>query len=88
MERLPWPAASVADKISPGSGFYPALLPIPVGLFPFNQPPPIAPFIFADLGSDPSRNPRYKTEICRNFKERSRCIYGDQVWALLSLLSG
>lgn len=23
-------------------------------------------------------NPRYKTEICRNFKERSRCIYGDQ----------
>ena len=22
-------------------------------------------------------NPRYKTEICRNFKERSRCVYGD-----------
>lgn len=25
-----------------------------------------------------SGNPRYKTEICRNFKERSRCIYGDR----------
>ena len=23
-------------------------------------------------------NPRYKTEICRNFKERSRCVYGDK----------
>jgi hypothetical protein len=23
-------------------------------------------------------NTRYKTEICRNFKERSNCIYGDQ----------
>ena len=23
-------------------------------------------------------NPRYKTEICRNFKERSKCIYGDK----------
>jgi butyrate response factor 1 len=22
--------------------------------------------------------PRYKTEICRNFKERSKCIYGDR----------
>ena len=21
-------------------------------------------------------NPRYKTEMCRNFKERSKCIYG------------
>eukprot|EP00095_Tigriopus_kingsejongensis_P003644 maker-scaffold606_size125303-snap-gene-0.18 protein:Tk03644 transcript:maker-scaffold606_size125303-snap-gene-0.18-mRNA-1 annotation:"zinc finger protein" len=27
--------------------------------------------------ADPS-NPRYKTEVCRNFKERSKCIYGDQ----------
>ena len=27
---------------------------------------------FADLS-----NPRYKTEICRNFKERARCVYGD-----------
>ena len=24
-------------------------------------------------------NPRYKTEICRNFKERSKCIYGDYI---------
>jgi len=23
-------------------------------------------------------NPRYKTEMCRNFKERSKCVYGDQ----------
>lgn len=23
-------------------------------------------------------NPRYKTEICRNFKERSKCVYGDK----------
>merc|ERR1711988_963128 len=23
-------------------------------------------------------NPRYKTEICRNFKERAKCIYGDK----------
>ena len=23
-------------------------------------------------------NPRYKTEICRNFKERATCVYGDQ----------
>jgi len=23
-------------------------------------------------------NPRYKTEMCRNFKEKSKCIYGDQ----------
>ena len=29
-------------------------------------------------GPSSSRNPRYKTEMCRNFKERSRCIYGDQ----------
>lgn len=29
-------------------------------------------------GSGGNRNPRYKTEMCRNFKERSRCIYGDQ----------
>lgn len=64
--------------MNPNLGFFPALLPIPDGLFPFNRPPPIMPIIFADLGSDPSRNPRYKTEICRNFKERSRCIYGDQ----------
>jgi len=25
---------------------------------------------------NPEKNPRYKTEICRNFKERSNCIYG------------
>ncbi len=25
-----------------------------------------------------SMNPRYKTEICRNFKERSKCVYGDK----------
>jgi len=23
-------------------------------------------------------NPRYKTEMCRNFKEKARCVYGDQ----------
>merc|ERR1712226_1182709 len=23
-------------------------------------------------------NPRFKTEICRNFKERNKCIYGDR----------
>ena len=23
-------------------------------------------------------NPRYKTEICRNFKETNKCIYGEQ----------
>ena len=63
------------------------LLPTP---FPnagvhFNKPPPILftapppdPTLDA-LSSDPTRNPRYKTEICRNFKERARCIYGDQV---------
>ena len=53
----------------------------------FNKPPPLIfsappPEIVSDLSSessDPTRNPRYKTEICRNFKERNRCIYGDQV---------
>ena len=25
---------------------------------------------------DRFENPRYKTEMCRNFKERSKCIYG------------
>merc|ERR1712228_373687 len=32
------------------------------------------------MSLDPERmgNPRYKTEICRNFKERSKCIYGDK----------
>jgi len=29
--------------------------------------------VFAD-----GTNPRYKTEVCRNFKERSKCVYGDQ----------
>merc|ERR1711879_468244 len=31
---------------------------------------------FDPFGQD--KNSRYKTEICRNFKERSNCIYGDQ----------
>ena len=22
--------------------------------------------------------PRFKTEICRNFKERNKCVYGDR----------
>lgn len=83
MERQVWPSSAapsdnLSNPVNPNLGFFPALLPIPDGLFPFNRPPPIMPIIFADLGSDPSRNPRYKTEICRNFKERSRCIYGDQ----------
>ena len=30
------------------------------------------------LENDKFLNPRYKTEICRNFKERSKCIYGDK----------
>ena len=30
------------------------------------------------LDTDRLGNPRYKTEICRNFKERSKCIYGDK----------
>lgn len=30
------------------------------------------------LVDDRQQNPRYKTEICRNFKERSKCIYGDK----------
>lgn len=30
----------------------------------------------ASVGQD--KNNRYKTEICRNFKERATCIYGDQ----------
>jgi len=42
-----------------------------------------APLICTTTGFsllDPERmgNPRYKTEICRNFKERSKCIYGDK----------
>lgn len=32
--------------------------------------------IFEDLEDRP--NPRYKTEMCRNFKERAKCLYGDQ----------
>ena len=24
-----------------------------------------------------SANPRFKTEVCRNFKERGTCLYGD-----------
>ena len=59
----------------------------PEELMLFNKPPPQIfaappPEIVSDLSSetsDPTRNPRYKTEICRNFKERARCIYGDQV---------
>jgi hypothetical protein len=46
--------------------------------FQFNHPPPILPFLFGEV-DEGGRNPRYKTEICRNFKERSRCVYGDQV---------
>merc|ERR1712193_383404 len=32
------------------------------------------------MSLDPERmgNPRYKTEICRNFKKGSKCIYGDK----------
>lgn len=30
------------------------------------------------LEYDEAGNSRYKTEVCRNFKERSRCVYGDQ----------
>ena len=32
----------------------------------------------AAAGDDRISNPRYKTEICRNFKERSKCVYGDK----------
>lgn len=31
-----------------------------------------------DSDCDKTLNPRYKTEICRNFKERSQCVYGDR----------
>lgn len=27
---------------------------------------------------DPANNPRFKTEICRNYKEKGTCLYGDQ----------
>ena len=30
------------------------------------------------IDTDRMGNPRYKTEICRNFKERAKCIYGDK----------
>merc|ERR1712079_186034 len=32
------------------------------------------------MSLDPQRmgNPRYKTEICRNFKQRSKCIFGNK----------
>ena len=39
---------------------------LPLGNYKFLEAPPVD-----------TRNPRYKTEICRNFKERSKCIYGD-----------
>merc|ERR1712018_557938 len=45
---------------------------------------PLAPLICSTSAGfnllDPDRmgNPRYKTEICRNFKERAKCIYGDK----------
>lgn len=59
----------------------------PADMLQFNKPPPFVftappPEIVSDQSTevsiDPTRNPRYKTEICRNFKERARCIYGDQ----------
>merc|ERR1712062_346543 len=34
--------------------------------------------LVAFLENEKFLNPRYKTEICRNFKERSKCIYGDK----------
>ena len=44
------------------------------------RPPPLLlPLFDTALPIDERHlNPRYKTEICRNFKERSRCIYGDK----------
>lgn len=77
-EDLPFLFESRDEKISP--------LPSP-NPDKFSQPPPFVPQTLApEISVDPSssdasdftRNPRYKTEICRNFKERARCIYGEQ----------
>lgn len=50
--------------------------------------------LVAFLENEKFLNPRYKTEICRNFKERSKCIYGDccifilnSVWWFILTLS-
>ena len=56
--------------------FGPLQTPLPNAGVQFTGPPPDQNL---EVLSDPTRNPRYKTEICRNFKERARCIYGDQV---------
>jgi len=32
----------------------------------------------SELMSADGTNPRYKTEVCRNYKEGSKCVYGDQ----------
>jgi len=52
--------------------------------------PPLLPDIFIEEpeSTDGARNPRYKTEICRNFKERSKCIFGDQVRRCLTRVQG
>ena len=70
MERQLWSTEKLSNQTSmmpPTCGYYSALLPIPDGMFSLNHPPPLLPIIFAEL-SEQSRNPRYKTEICRNFK--------------------
>ena len=30
------------------------------------------------IGNSEAPNPRFKTEICRNFKEKAKCVYGEQ----------
>lgn len=42
------------------------LMVAPDGLDDFNQEQ-----------EDPANNPRFKTEICRNYKEKGTCLYGD-----------
>merc|ERR1711981_1370036 len=41
---------------------------------------PPTPSLFVALSKDGKilANPRFKTEICRNFKERNKCVYGDR----------
>merc|ERR1711976_485200 len=40
--------------------------------------PPLSLFALLSKDGKLMANPRFKTEICRNFKERAKCIYGDK----------
>lgn len=53
-------------------------LQVPERLMQFNKIPRVEIDDGKRMTFEQDRNARYKTEICRNFKERSNCIYGNQ----------